>query len=78
MCYHYTNPHYLVEVPRIELGSRAYKARALTIELYLIIYGGGDEIRTHAPIIRPTGFQDQTLKPLEYSSMFLCSVTSFM
>ena len=33
--------------------------------------GGGTGIRTQAPLSRPTGFQDRTLQPLGYSSIFL-------
>ena len=32
--------------------------------------GGGTGIRTQAPVSRPTGFQDRTLQPLGYSSIF--------
>ena len=39
-------------------------------EIYsFIIFGGGREIRTPAPIARPNGFQDRSLKPLEYTSV---------
>ena len=33
--------------------------------------GGGTGIRTQAPVSRPTGFQDRTLQPLGYSSVFI-------
>ncbi len=36
----------------------------------LFLNGGGTGIRTQAPLSRPTGFQDRTLQPLGYSSIF--------
>ena len=31
--------------------------------------GGGGGIRTHATLSRPIGFQDRSLRPLEYTSV---------
>ena len=46
-------------------------ARRATRLLYPAISdGGGTGIRTQAPVSRPTGFQDRTLQPLGYSSLF--------
>ena len=49
-------------------------ARRATRLLYpAICNGGGTGIRTQAPVSRPTGFQDRTLQPLGYSSVYISS-----
>lgn len=40
--------------------------------------GGGGGFRTLATLSRPTGFQDRTLKPLEYTSKYHTVVVSII